>query len=106
LEHKGCQVFWSTAKGLARASQEYFELIVLKLDPSTETAPAMYQKIKGYPELAPIPMVILIPRETLDKSIAELKQEPVYFLPMDGHTAPTLLSIIDEVHYLSHRYPI
>jgi CheY-like chemotaxis protein len=106
LAHKGCKVYQTEAnsEGLARASQNYFDVIVLDMDQSAEKDLAVYQKLKRYPELADIPLVILFPGDTPPKSTDEFKQGSVYFLTKDAYVGSRLWQIIEQVHYLTYRY--
>ena len=106
LETKECQVCWTEAssEGLGRASQKYFDLIVLVIDQSAENDLAVYQKLKRYPELADIPIMILTTRDTPGKSVNEFKKGPVYFLTKDPWAGEMLWQMIEQVQYLTYRY--
>ena len=106
LEIKECQVYWTKAssEGLGRASQKYFDVIVLDMDQSAENDLVVYQKLKQYPELADSPTVILTTRDIPGKSVNEFKKGPVYFLMKDPWAGEMLWQIIEQVQYLTYRY--
>lgn len=106
LENNGCQVYFTAARGddLLRACQKYFDLIVLDVDQSGEQDWEVYKTLKSYPELADIPTAILATCDDPGEAINELKKDLVYVLAKDASAAVMLLSIINQVHYLTYRY--
>jgi CheY-like chemotaxis protein len=106
LEHNGCQVYWTeaSAEGLDRARQNYFDLVVLDLDPSAENGLRLYQKLQNYPELAGLPIVLLMPYQLFSRKIREFKEGLVHFLAKDSKVEVRLLQLIELTHYLRYRY--
>lgn len=106
LENNGCQVCWTEAnsEGLDRASQKYFDFMVLDLDPSVEPDLAVPQMLKRYPELAALPAAILTSCDRSSQRIDSFKKAPVYFLAKGSCAGQRLRQIIEQVHYLTYRY--
>jgi CheY-like chemotaxis protein len=106
LVNNGCLVYWTeaSAEGLGRAKQKYFDLIVLDLDPSTESGLTNYESLKRYPELTSLPIVILTPTQRFSRKLSVFEGGPVHFLVKDATVGVRLLQLVEEVHYLRSRY--
>jgi CheY-like chemotaxis protein len=106
LEDNGCQVYWIETyfDYLARASQTYFDLIVLDIEKPDEDSLEMYKKLKDCPKLADIPIVILTTHNYPGETINGSKTSPTYVLTKDPGAGLKLLQIIEQVHYMTYRY--
>ena len=107
LKNNGCRVrrIDSSCDDLAAVRQQYFDLIVLDLELIERPDSEMYQKLKTDPELASIPLIILMTRAQLEAALTELEISPlVYYLAKDALTESRLLQLIGQIHYMIYRY--
>lgn len=110
LKSKGCQVTGVYPNMLASASQQYFDLIIVDLDSfegvdPDETLFAVVQKLKAYPELSLLPLIILTGcNEIRGPGAHSLAGRPIYYLGQGPATEAILLQIVAQIHYLTYRY--
>ena len=106
LENNGYQVYWveTSIEAWDRAKLNYFDLIVLDLDPSAEKSLTRYKELKSYPELANLPIVILASRQILSRKLRGFEGSQVHFLVRDSIVEARLLQLIELTHYLRYRY--
>ena len=110
LENNECQVCRAetTSCSLATICQHYFDLIVLNIEGRGQNGVEFCQKLKVDPELAQIPVVVLLPCPM--EATFNLKMDKVYRLTKthqnqrDFHTEAGLLQIIQNIQYMTDRY--
>lgn len=113
LQHKSRQVrgITITSNELASISHHYFDLIVVDLEPGELAGPqnqgvllSALQKLKTYPELNNLPLIILTNGDEVRRLVTQSATGPVYCLGKGSSTEAALLQLIDQIHYLSYRY--
>ena len=105
LEKKGCQVYKTNLEGLNAVRQEYFDLVVLNIDLSNPDALQQVRKLKTWPELAGVPIVMLMPDDLAENAINELNNAgTIHHFSEDAFTQARLIQIIKQVHYMTYRY--
>jgi CheY-like chemotaxis protein len=106
LENYGCQVYCTDpgSDSLARVGQKYFDLIVLALEQPDVDGSKVCQKLKTRPELAGIPLVVLMPVSCTGAAANSLDMNSVYYLPQNAFTGRMLLQIIEQIYYMIYRY--
>lgn len=83
LECNGCRVCQANpcSAGQAATQQSYFDLVVFNLEGATGDEVEVCQKLTADPELAHLPMVVLIPPGCPLKAVAGLKMDHVTTWP-------------------------
>jgi CheY-like chemotaxis protein len=112
LENNECQVCQAdvTSCSLATACQHYFDLIVLNIESFSWAGFELCQSLKAAPELAQVPVVMLLSCPYSMGAIPNLKMDKVYYLTKthqsQGETHPKagLLQIIQNIQYMTCRY--
>lgn len=112
LESNGCRVCQAVpcSAGQATAEQSCFDLVVFNLEGTAGDEVEVCQKLTTDPELAHLPVVVLVPPGCPLKAVAGLKMDHVYCLarihPGEGTICAEtlLLQIIQCTRYMIDRY--
>lgn len=108
LKRSGYQVYpvsFTSDERLNTVCQNYFELIILNIEGSAEARFEISKKLKASPELAAMPLVILIHQDAVVQVAKIFDTSPIiYCIPNDVSPDTVLSSIIEQIHYLIYRY--
>jgi len=106
LEYNGCQVHLMDIKtdGLAAARQKYADLIVLNIKQPTGSNFEIYQKLKAFPELASIAVVMPATCDRVKEVSRGLNRGTIYYLTQDAFNETGLMPIIEWTLYITYRY--
>ncbi|GIK37539.1 MAG: hypothetical protein BroJett011_13720 [Chloroflexota bacterium] len=112
LECNGCRVCQADpcSAGPTAAQQSYFDLVVFNLEGAAGDEVEVCQKLTTDPELAHLPVVVLVPPGCPLKAVGGLKRENVFCLARIDAGGGTicaetlLLQIIQCTRYMIDRY--
>ena len=113
LENEGCQVDCTSTNpdGIATACRKYLDLIVLDLEGPGAGGSEVCRKLRADPQLTDVPVVILATCSCAGEAMSGPPIGKVYYCLSNAQARGTdssveakLLSIIEQLHYLTYRY--
>lgn len=99
LENNGCQVDWANTglAGLNLAQQKSFDLIVLDIELPDINGFEVCRRLKGDPELAQIPVVMLTTLDQAENVLDGLEAGAIDYIPKDAFAEAVLLETIKQM---------
>lgn len=99
LENHGCLVDWANTglAGLNLAQQKSFDLIVLDIELPDINGFEVCRRLKGDPELAQIPVVMLTTLDQAENVLDGLEAGAIDYIPKDAFAEAVLLETIKQM---------